>query len=103
MRISDWSSDVCSSDLAAGWHRRAHSWPPEARASRPAPSFAEIRFPACRSVHPGVNRILAAGASGEIGRAACRESEGPYVVISVGAVTIKKKQDKYHSRYAHQD
>src|SRR3546814_19787527 len=28
MRISDWSSDVCSSDLRPGAHPRAHALPP---------------------------------------------------------------------------
>src|SRR3546814_9211138 len=40
LRISDWSSDVCSSDLAANWWsgcRRDPDWPTRGKSRRPAP------------------------------------------------------------------
>src|SRR3546814_4171918 len=40
MRISDWSSDVCSSDL--GEERLWHPLPPAQPAARPVPSRAEL-------------------------------------------------------------
>src|SRR3546814_10534857 len=69
MRISDWSSDVCSSDLAAGpdspWraHRRGGHEPAEP--GRPGGG----RGPRCPDRGP----------RGEIGRASCRESVCQYV------------------------
>src|SRR3546814_11192277 len=77
MRISDWSSDVCSSDL--GWNRAG-------RAAR---------------AHGG--RRAAAGArrqagGGQIGRATCRERVCTYVKISVVAVSLKKKSNHLRLR-----
>src|SRR3546814_8604456 len=67
MRISDWSSDVCSSDLI---HRA------DARPCRPARGSlfgAEGPQRACH--HAGRN----GGFTGEIGRASCRERVCQYV------------------------
>src|SRR3546814_17614951 len=82
LRISDWSSDVCSSDLNVvgaefdiGQALRgvaAHQHQP--------PAFG----PAA-----GVERLE------KIGRASCRESVCQYVEISVDAVSIQKKQNNY--------
>src|SRR3546814_1543677 len=62
MRISDWSSDVCSSDLLRGGHglrparcRRVH------QAERPAPAPAEP--PEALTPHPFPTRSLRAGRS----------------------------------------
>src|SRR3546814_10014452 len=66
MRISDWSSDVCSSDLC----RRASS-----SASSGAPSTKTSSAPKER-----IAASFAAGAEGtKIGRASCRERVGQYV------------------------
>src|SRR3546814_17353945 len=79
MRISDWSSDVCSSDLL-GVDRIA------------APHDDEV----------GLHHLLRIGAApraaGEIGRASCRERVCQYVSISVVAVSLKKniKKNKAH-------
>src|SRR3546814_16747925 len=95
MRISDWSSDVCSSDLpcAVGardallLHRVEQ---PEAavrrraRASRRRPC---ARPPTHRRQDPGRKR----DADRQIGRASCRERVCQYVEISLVAVYLKKK------------
>src|SRR3546814_16189746 len=107
MRISDWSSDVCSSDLslfaqepcryratsscapdsrewrrvvAARDRRTVHIRPKDARSSFSRPQ---------KPIHDAVE---------EIGRASCRERVWQYVLISVVAVTLKKKKTKRISR-----
>src|SRR3546814_16204739 len=100
MRISDWSSDVCSSDLLlrlsyggreiyTKWARRAQQlW--EARQEE----FGRRMF-----YNNGSLRVMAADALAEqraifdrqIGRASCRERVCQYVEISVVAVSLKKK------------
>src|SRR3546814_6331183 len=75
MRISDWSSDVCSSDLAM-----THDSPP------PAPGTNRVETFGCRlnAYESEVIRghLEAAGKAGtivEIGRASCRERVCQYV------------------------
>src|SRR3546814_15672646 len=104
MRISDWSSDVCSSDLdrnvrsgrrgilagllqdaarraQAGRRRRdsGHHHQPEdlRRIPQQARLHPEVQFP---------GRIV------EMGRASCRERVWQYVKISVFAETLTKKE-----------
>src|SRR3546814_14761146 len=110
MRISDWSSDVCSSDLAV---------------YSPGMGFIMTEVVALtagtmflmwvgeqvteRGVGNGVSLIIFAGIvaglpgavittlesfSNEIGRASCRERVCQYVKISGGAVSFKKKKTK---------
>src|SRR3546814_3570019 len=65
MRISDWSSDVCSSDLPRrGRSRRRRS---TGSASRDGNRLAGPRCPAATSIRP------------KIGRASCRERVCQYV------------------------
>src|SRR3546814_19090479 len=95
MRISDWSSDVCSSDLSKVDHLIIGG------------GMANT-FLAARGVDVGkslcehdlvdtANAIFeAADAAGctihlQIGRASCRERVCPYVLISVVAVSLKNK------------
>src|SRR3546814_12236330 len=98
MRISDWSSDVCSSDLQcraerASW-RRIRRWRcgDRTRDQRIKPEteykaqFAEIF--ACQ---PDFDRHRR-GDGGEIGRAEWRERVVQDVELSVGAVSINKKK-----------
>src|SRR3546814_18681903 len=83
MRISDWSSDVCSSDLAPATVR--------------ADGLTCRRLGRCgrggllpgRGVRPGERRP----GRGQIGRASCRERVCQYVSISVVAVYLKNKTD----------
>src|SRR3546814_1317359 len=77
MRISDWSSDVCSSDLAADaiglidvlWLESG---------GRVAAAF-EVEH--STSIYSGIVRMLdlALGTDGKIGRASCRERVCQYV------------------------
>src|SRR3546814_19543295 len=54
VRISDWSSDVCSSDLAAPAPpgRRAPAIPPDQRQRHGVPDAAPVRCPAWSSGRP---------------------------------------------------
>src|SRR3546814_14481167 len=105
MRISDWSSDVCSSDLAAllyqaidgsgGYYRNPIE--PSAR------SRMNVRF----TLHDSAldaTFLQGSEAAGllslkghkalEIGRASCRDRVCKYVENSVVAVSLKKKQKR---------
>src|SRR3546814_4037939 len=70
LRISDWSSDVCSSDLAL-------SHPPVHAATKLA-GLSSAGNPACRGAHSG-NRSWLGPRRAEIGRASCRERVCKYV------------------------
>src|SRR3546814_20206019 len=95
MRIRDWSSDVCSSDLKSAPRRprpprarkpplssktgAAGGSPPQPAGGQDAGEEAEpARAPALRS--------------GQIGRASWRERVSQYVEISVVAGTLKKNK-----------
>src|SRR3546814_20574745 len=72
MRISDWSSDVCSSDLAAGaitLHDAAH--------------LVRIRGQLLQDAAPAGTGAMAAviGAEDDLVRAACSEASGDEVVV----------------------
>src|SRR3546814_12541645 len=86
MRISDWSSDVCSSDL----HQAdSTNGPPQVRAALSQPDPAQGH---CVGLAVGGRRLCRP----EIGRASCRERVCQYVYISVVAVPLKHKQSKTH-------
>src|SRR3546814_15212967 len=103
MRISDWSSDVCSSDLtrrrrlAPG--RRAHDRGRARIGSRRGPHLARTE-PHLARRRVGRRTIRGPGPGIEIGRAACRGGGGQYGEISVGAVSLtkKKKKETHESR-----
>src|SRR3546814_5484270 len=86
MRISDWSSDVCSSDLGVAL-------------GDPAEAVADAGVE-CRSL--ALETGLGAGVTAlrprqtKIGRASCRERVCQYVSISGVAVSLKKKH-KIHT------
>src|SRR3546814_12673085 len=105
MRISDWSSDVCSSDLcgrffaanAAGAEHRD----PLARetigvGAPPVGEVAEaLGFGLDRAREAAVTDLeLVAGVDQQIGRASGRERVGTSVYIWVGAVSLKKKHSQ---------
>src|SRR5262249_56816127 len=75
--VSDWSSDVCSSDLSTSKFSWAENvgWMDWADAGSPAGS---------QGAHVGPNFLSGL----KIGRASCRER----VEISVGAVSLEKKE-----------
>src|SRR3546814_15910795 len=94
MRISDWSSDVCSSDLAA---RRTVLTRPALELTSmpllPSRSFTHRpRVPLAlvptveNPIGVNVNMLL------KIGRASCRDRVCQYVSISVVAVSLNKIQ-----------
>src|SRR3546814_16750103 len=74
MRISDWSSDVCSSDLSGRCRDAADGESRRLRRDRAAPA-----------------RLAARRGGDQIGRASCRERVCQYVQISVVAVSLKKQ------------
>src|SRR3546814_12945327 len=100
MRISDWSSDVCSSDLPClcrAWHG------PRGRDARGCAGRADRhmgRAAACRSEKTRI--ILTHTNAEEIGRASCRERVCQYVSISVVAVSLNKKQSHKQNKPWHQ-
>src|SRR3546814_19975158 len=98
MRISDWSSDVCSSDLvpirlpaiavlaALVLSVVALGGCPQSR-----DAFVEsAREPAARALPAYTGQPAHATVLGEIGRASCRERVCQYVSISVVAVSLNK-------------
>src|SRR3546814_18615579 len=105
MRISDWSSDVCSSDRIAGRDRvdlHAFRRPfvreqlGESANARFRRGIARHANAALKGEHRGNVDDLAAAARDhmQIGRASCRERVCQYVSISGVAVSLKKKSTK---------
>src|SRR3546814_18375106 len=113
MRISGWSSDVCSSDLEAAveqrhaLHLHVDAGPglaeqvvedlvdrvgehERARHERHAEHDGEHRRD-----HPAM--VLPEGAEGEIGRETWREKVGPYGVITGGTGSSKKKKKRSYN------
>src|SRR3546814_19010105 len=97
MRISDWSSDVCSSDLSGGGVRVTWSDAGDL-GMRPLHRWFGLFFD--RMIGGDFEKGLAKlkklsetpdGVSEQLGRASCRERVCPYVYISVLAVYLKKK------------
>src|SRR3546814_14555798 len=101
MRISDWSSDVCSSDLLAarvsldGAERRPETGEPAAdhdQVGLGVPDQRRARLRARGRVEP---ERAQHGRGQAIGSASCRERLWPYVEIAVVAAPLKKKT--YHN------
>src|SRR3546814_1197382 len=85
LRISDWSSDVCSSDLMMGWDE---SGPAEVTAALlaehgPIPAAARPNLAAGRLQ---TELVIGSIYPRSIGRATCRERVGQYVEVSVVTV-----------------
>src|SRR3546814_11318933 len=102
MRISDWSSDVCSSDLPVlsssikeALGQRGVSGTVLNCLRRGEPEIPTIGMAVAGLYVGGYEldwRTLIGGDGRyEIGRASCRERVCSYVLISVVAVTLKKK------------
>src|SRR3546814_16977857 len=103
MRISDWSSDVCSSDLSLfaditlpAASRSDLDSSARTQLDQPIPialqnSIVEVcHLPISKSDYKRKSNIPAP-TSVEIGRASCRERVCPYVSISEVAVSFNKK------------
>src|SRR3546814_14850602 len=109
MRISDWSSDVCSSDLAApatmlsGLAVKVPAWATAGLPLLGSKTAMISRRPAIAPIGKPPPMILPkavmSGSSPrwEVGRASWRERVCQYVEISVVAVTLKKKNEQYSS------
>src|SRR3546814_20473619 len=109
MRISDWSSDVCSSDLVSmSFGKAIAPHLPYLRRYGRAISGSQRGdvLVGCAHVgrafhlHYGTSRVVRqlivgveSDVRGQIGRASCRERVGQYVLISVVAVVLKKKRE----------
>src|SRR3546814_13252416 len=92
MRMSDWSSDVCSSDLPST--REAPVSQPDGYDPQEHAEQAEaVRAVAREALDRDADwaALAQAGLPGQIGRASCRERVCPDVMISVVAVWFKKK------------
>src|SRR3546814_20831175 len=100
MRISDWSSDVCSSDLLTGIGLASKN---RARCNGIKRSLIARAVVASPAIAAAQRSLMARGATFavteilQIGRASCRERVCQYVEISVDAVSIQKKP-KYNIR-----
>src|SRR3546814_13747426 len=102
MRISDWSSDVCSSDLPALRLRHRGGAAAALRAAAPGAGVDGAAADArAGGAAVGVALRFAeggrAGQRRQIGRASCRERVCPYVLISVVAGSLKKQREQSDS------
>src|SRR3546814_16720555 len=102
MRISDWSSDVCSSDLTS---RRKFSLlqgrlglipvdDDDVLAARGLLRRIAQQAQALQDIKQHGVAHGEAGRAAQIGRASCRERGWQSVSISVVAVSLKKKREK---------
>src|SRR3546814_14556752 len=94
MRISDWSSDVCSSDLTRSIMSRRLSQQPDRRKERGGERpelLAQLLPDTAGGKYSGVADEEVALDEKQIGRASCRERVCQYVSFSVVAVSLKKK------------
>src|SRR3546814_16930708 len=106
MRISDWSSDVCSSDLRCGDQtgvgQRADAQHQIDLTQVLAVQVDEAVDQTQLDIDSRIGlekfgqgrRQMTATEGGQIGRASCRERVCQYVKISVVAVSLKKKRHK---------
>src|SRR3546814_18902603 len=92
MRISDWSSDVCSSDLSGGrcFFEDPFGVISMLKACSTTGAHRSSRTPDGEHCHRGGDDPHR---SAQIGRASCRERVCQYVSISVVAVSLKKKNE----------
>src|SRR3546814_15611743 len=99
MRISDWSSDVCSSDLqgvqqGAQRARAAHHGQREEATQQDAPAARQVQ--AIQQALEAADRAAEQDHRMrqdpiETGRASCRARVCPYVYTPVAAVSLNKK------------
>src|SRR3546814_18231566 len=106
MRISDWSSDVCSSDLLDSRDvlRSIEHLGPKPWTAREGIFYFHGDEEALPALEAGLRGLgfavrLTRSAPGQIGRASCRERVCQYVSISVVAVSLKKKINELYSKH----
>src|SRR3546814_9841615 len=96
MRISDWSSDVCSSDLRAEQMPHAVAFEEQREVERAGRHGLEIIGAVEEGGAVEIGRADLAQRFeeiiGEIGRASCRERGCQYLSISVVAVSLKQNE-----------
>src|SRR3546814_12785581 len=95
MRISDWSSDVCSSDLhgEARLHLAGRRLQRERRPALDGGDRARLEDSRPRALRrAGQPQRVVERMEMQIGRASCRERVCSAVYISVCAVSLKKKK-----------
>src|SRR3546814_16643883 len=106
MRISDWSSDVCSSDLAAVEGGEAlpqrdlqflFEIAPQARIGLIAARETGERTAEAADRFRKKPLLIPVGHAGQIGRASGRERGWQYVLISVVAGSLKKNNKIKHT------
>src|SRR3546814_19063812 len=98
MRISDWSSDVCSSDFVRPSVEEEPYDHPEPEGHRGQSLWGRKQRSRIRCVGGGHGEL---SGSVEDRRASWRERVGQYVEISVGAGALKKKKRNTNSNPAH--
>src|SRR3546814_12405026 len=109
MRISDWSSDVCSSDL---YDRERKLWKEKVSAEQDYPQARAALYETEIALQNVKQKLIAIGVAGDspslsrlelrapfdcaikIGRTSCRERVCQYVWYSGVAVVLKKKKKK---------
>src|SRR3546814_17582433 len=92
MRISDWSSDVCSSDLMPNTPALLGAGATGVCANARVSANAKAQVMALMAAVGTSVEIADEALMDEIGRASCRERVCQYVEISVVAGSLKKKQ-----------
>src|SRR3546814_14205378 len=92
MRISDWSSDVCSSDLSIARHKSAYLMAVGGAAYLVSRAIKEARVAGFEDLGMEAIYEFTVEDMPEIGRASCRERVCQYVSISVVAGSSKKKK-----------
>src|SRR3546814_20911151 len=99
MRISDWSSDVCSSDLTAEEARRTQEELLDRAVGEVVGSAAGGDLSARIDTEKldGMMGRLGERMKAQIGRASCRERVCQYVQISVVAAAFKQKSHNVES------
>src|SRR3546814_11540062 len=90
MRISDWSSDVCSSDLA----EVRLVLEPKSRNVDPEMLMESLFRQTDLESRISLNMNVLDATNTQIGRASCRERVCQYVYISVVAVSLKKHNNQ---------
>src|SRR3546814_12986388 len=96
MRISDWSSDVCSFRSKSSACARNTDFPQTSSAAGFTPCTASLKRSRMRSYSGTATPAPISRLILEIGRATCRERLCQYVNISVVALLLKNKiKDTY--------